>query len=203
VTRPKPKRRVTRLEPDRGTPELRQHHTLVEVGTRESRMGGRAEPHMRVVDQWPLDRYHHRDELAPGAPEGNEILWRSGDRLRVDWAVATGEPLKAARLERQDRGLEKAADRREDARRAFKAAMRAVGKLHTSVLMDDVAFGAGLGPQDSPAAAARPPSAEAGPGRSGAALPDAAGVGRGKGCQSSADWLDKRTISRNWQNRRE
>jgi hypothetical protein len=59
-------------------PKLRRHHTLVEEGTRESRMGGRAEPHMRVVDQWPLDRYHHRGELAPGTPERNEILWRAG-----------------------------------------------------------------------------------------------------------------------------
>jgi hypothetical protein len=141
VTRPKPKRRATKLEPDRGTPELRQHHTLVEEGTRESRMGGRAEPHMRVVDQWPLDRYHHRGELAPGQPELNAILWRAGDRLRIDWAMATGEPLKAARLERQDRGPERAADTREDARRAFRAARRAVGTLHTSVLVHVVCQG--------------------------------------------------------------
>jgi hypothetical protein len=141
VTRSKPKRRATKLEPDRGTPELRQHHTLVEEGTRESRMGGRAEPHMRVVDQWPLDRYHHRGELAPGQPERNQILWRAGDRLRIDWAMATGEPLKAARLERQDRGPVRAADTREDARRAFRSARRAVGTLHTSVLVHVVCQG--------------------------------------------------------------
>jgi hypothetical protein len=96
---------------------------------------------MRVVDQWPLDRYHYRGELAPGHPERNRALWQAGDRLRSDWAVAMGEPLKAARLERLDRARESAADRREDARREFRAARRAVGKLHTSVPVDVVCAG--------------------------------------------------------------
>ena len=39
MTRSKPKRRVTKLESDRGTPGLRQHHTMVEEGTHQSRMG--------------------------------------------------------------------------------------------------------------------------------------------------------------------
>lgn len=118
ATKHRRRRGVDELQ-DFGTPEIHARYTVTIEGTRRARFAGAPEPHARVVDQRPLDRYWIRELLSPeqdqdGVPrrmrsriEGrlppqqdgdNGQLYLVGDRLRKDWDMAGLQPRMTANL---------------------------------------------------------------------------------------------------------
>ncbi len=123
---PKPRRRLRAPEPrDYGTAELRQHHVIRIEGTRE--------PHARVVDQTPLDRYHARGLLHATA-ETARAMHDAGERLRADWRLAGLEPRVVAELVRVDSGHRISEGRRLDAWARIQRAAHDVGVVLWPVL---------------------------------------------------------------------
>ena len=128
--------------PDQGPRERWQHgdETLVEA-TEEA--GGRR---VVVLTQDALDRYYRRGQLAPAAAE-NQRLYDAGVRLRRDFHRAGLTPDVVARYSDLVSGgsVQGFMALREDAYRAWRAAIRAVGPVAAGEVVAVCCQGAPVG----------------------------------------------------------
>lgn len=127
------------------TPERMRHDAIMTVPTEQA--GVRA--HL-VKAPFALDRYHARGELAPDLPRENARRHDAGCRLREVWTRAGLEPHVIRAYDRAGGGRRfgvpaEPAVGRIDAYRAWQSAIRAVGPIASSEVIDACCLGQALG----------------------------------------------------------
>lgn len=111
---------------DVGPPERFTRDELIDVDVYERKELRRVK---KVITQTPLDRYRAHQELDPGDPRNNERLWVAGNTLRETHFFAGLSQRVIGRYdEASGRSIDApSAERREQARRAYQAAIDAIG----------------------------------------------------------------------------
>ncbi|MEZ5665905.1 MAG: DUF6456 domain-containing protein [Alphaproteobacteria bacterium] len=128
------------------TPERMRHDAVIAVPTEQAGVVAH-----QVRTPFALDRYHARGELAPGTPAENARRYDAGCRLRETWTRAGLEPRvtraydSAVRGGRRFGAAAEPAPGRIDAYRAWQAAIRAVGPIASSEVIDACCLGQAVG----------------------------------------------------------
>ncbi len=140
------RRAVPMVESVGPTPERLRHDRVEPVATAEAG----AVAHV-VRTPFALDRYHACGLLAPGDPRENARRYDAGCRLRDSWALAGLEPKVVGSYTPVGRGGRRfgiAAPQgpgRVDAYRAWQAAVRAVGPVASSEVVEACCLGNAVG----------------------------------------------------------